>query len=369
MSNTKHSEWMNSTVATPKQRNASLDVLRCLLMFGVVLIHTFAMCKYGGVIAYSSYIVWDRLCGPCVNGFTSISGWFGVRCTVRKLYRLACLIFFCGCVHWLVYQLGRMMCGALFATKFGLEIPAMPFEYECFRYWYLGAYVKLMLLTIVLNPMFDFFERIKKHWAVVALLFVVGLSYLSTLWIPWEGHSPRTVIFIYIVVRLAIILGLKHAMQESHLFCRSAFCVLFALIAFIVIDSLCSKYGVAGWNEIRLWCGVRRRDYADPSIILAGLSLVCCFSVIKIANKSWVARMCTFIAPSMISVYMLHWNFTTTFFKPIPQMMLATFPRLPVVLAFLPCAIAIFALCVLIDLLRRRVLDVLKRYCKFQFLF
>lgn len=347
------------------QRNAALDVLRCLLMFGVVLQHTFAMCKYGGVIAYSSYIVWDCLTHPSVDGFTSISGWFGVRCTLRKLYRLACLIFFCGCVHWLVYQLGQVMCGTLFAAKFGLEIPAMPFAYECFRYWYLGAYIKLMLLTIVLNPAFDFLARIKKIWTVLVLLLVVGLSYLSTLWIPWPGHSPRTVIFIYIVVRLAMILGVKRAMLENRVFRRSAFCVLGALLSFIVFDALCRKYGVAAWTKLGLPCG----DYADPPIVLTGLFLVACFSVVKFSEKSRLVRLCSFIAPSMISVYMLHWNFTTTFFKSVPQMILAALPHLPVVLAFLPCAIGIFTICILMDVLRRHILNVLKQRCKWKFLF
>ena len=347
------------------KRNASLDVLRCLLMFGVVLQHTFAMSKYGGVIAYSSYIVWDCLTHPSVDGFTSISGWFGVRCTLRKLYRLVCLIFFCGCVHWFVYQLGRAMCGTLYAAKFGFEIPAMPFAYECFRYWYLGAYIKLMLLTLILNPAFDFLARIRKCWTAITLTLVVVLSYLSTLWIPWQGHSPRTVIFIYIIVRLAIILGLKRAMQESRVFRISAFGVLAALISLIVIDALCRKYAIAGWNQLGIRCG----DYADPPIVLTGLFLVACFSVVKLSNEACLARLCSFIAPSMISVYMLHWNFTITFFKPVPQMILAKFPHLPVVLVFLPCAIAIFAICVLMDVMRRRIIDVFKRHCKFQFLF
>ena len=334
-------------------------------MFGVVLQHTFAMCKYGGVVAYSSYILWDCLTHPSVDGFTSISGWFGVRCTVRKLYRLACLIFFCGCVHWLVYQLGQAACGAPYAENFGFEIPDMPFAYECFRYWYLGAYIKLMLLTIVLNPALAAVERAGRTWAAAALAAVVGLSYLSTLWIPWPGHSPRTVIFIYIVVRLAIILGLKRAMQESRAFRISAFGVLAALVAIIAIDALCRKYGVAEWIGLGLPCG----DYADPPILLTGLFLVACFSVIKLPDGSKFAGACAIIAPSMISVYMLHWNFTTTFFKPVPQLILGVFPGLPPVLAFLPCAIAIFAICVLMAIARRRVLDALKRRCKWKFLF
>ena len=126
-----------------------------------------------------------------------------------------------------------------------------------------------------------------------------------------------------------------------------------------------SKYGITGWTKLGLPC----RDYADPPIVLTGLFLVMCFSVVKFSNESWLVRLCSLIAPSVISVYMLHWNFTISFFKPIPQIILGTFPNLPVVLAFLPCAIAIFVICVLMDILRRRMLDMLKQHCKWQFLF
>ncbi len=346
-----------------KERNASLDVLRCLLMFGVVLQHTFAMCKYGGVVVYSSYIVWDCLTHPSVDGFTAISGWFGVRCTLRKLFRLGCLILFCGTLHWLVYQAGQMWCGSFFASRFGLELQDIPFGYECFRYWYLGAYIKLMLLTLVLNPALERLVHLRKRWTAIVLLVVVAGSYLSTLWIPWKSHSPRTVIFVYVVVRLAMMLGLARKLRESQLFRRITYGILFALLSLIVIDALFRKYGVSAWNKL----GINSWNYAHPLTILSGVFLVACFSVWEFKKESVVVKICSLMAPSMISVYMLHWNFMITFFKPIPQLLLGIIPHLPVVVAFSLCAIAIFAICVTMDLLRRRVLSALEHAVKFPF--
>ena len=334
-------------------RNASLDVLRCLLMFGVVLQHTFAVCKYGGVVAYSSYIVWDCLTHPSVDGFTAISGWFGVRCTLRKLFRLGCLILFCGTLHWFVYQVGQILCGPYFASRLGLELKDIPFRYECFRYWYLGAYIKLMLLTVILNPAFGLLARMGKLWTAVSLLLVVAGSYLSLLWIPWQSHSPRTVIFIYVVVRLLMMLGLERAMRDSRFFRRSSFCILAGLTSVIVIDALCRKYGVSEWNRL----GINSWNYRNPLTVLTGIFVVACFSVLELPQESRLVRLCCKIAPSMISVYMLHWNFMETFFKPLPQMMLSKIPHFPIVASFVICAIAIFLLCTTIDLCRRWVLE------------
>lgn len=336
-----------------KERNASLDVLRCLLMFGVVLQHTFAVCKYGGVIPYSAYIVADCLTHPSVDGFTSISGWFGVRCTLKKLFRLACLILFCGTAHWLVYQIGRGICGSYFAARFGIELRSIPFRYECFRYWYLGAYVKLMLLTVILNPAFGFLARMRKRWTALTLMLVVAGSYLSILWIPWQSHSPRTVIFIYVVVRLAMMLGLEQAMRGNTLFRRSSFGFLAVLLSIIVIDALCRKYGVVEWEKL----GIVSANYRHPLTVLTGIFLVACFSVLELPYESRFVRLCCRIAPSMISVYMLHWNFMETFFKPLPQTLLSICPHLPIVVAFVICAIAIFLICTTIDLCRKWVLQ------------
>lgn len=251
--------------AQRKERNPSLDVLRCLLMFGVVLQHTFAVCKFGGVIPYSAYIVADCLTHPSVDGFTAISGWFGVRCTLKKLYRLACLIFFCGSLHWLIYEVGRRVCGSYFASRYGIELDYHAWGYEPYRYWYLGAYVKLMLATIILNPIFEWMKGLRKRWIWLIAVAFVGCNYLSKLWLPWISHSPRTIIFVYIVVRFAIMLGLKEALKNIKSFRIGAIVALVGVFGFIAAN--------AYWR-----LGFSSGNYAGPLAIVAGLLLVAVFA-------------------------------------------------------------------------------------------
>lgn len=332
------------------ERNVSLDVLRCLLMFGVVLQHTFAVCKYGGVVPYSAYIVADCLTHPSVDGFTAISGWFGVRCTLKKLLRLACLIFFCGSLHWIIYEVGRRLCGSYFLSHYGIELNYHSWGYESYRYWYLGAYVKLMLLTIVLNPMFGWMAKLRKRWICLMAIVFIGGNYLSKFWFPWTSHSPRTIIFVYIVVRFVVILGFKDAISEKK--------IVRHIVGWLLAASFVLIAANAYW-KLRLGLA----NYSNPMTILTGILLVGFFSSLKLPDGKF-AMVCSLFAPSMISVYMLHWNFMETFFKPIPQALLSTFPYLPIVAAFVICALAIYFLCVLIDLARRHYLQRIKIFLR-----
>jgi peptidoglycan/LPS O-acetylase OafA/YrhL len=325
-------------------RNISLDVLRCILMFGVVLQHTFAVCKYGDVIPYAAYIVADCLTHPSVDGFTAISGWFGVRCTLKKLFRLACLIYFCGTLHWLIYEVGRRVCGSYFLSHYGIELNWLPWgPYESYRYWYLGAYIKLMLFTIALNPLFGWIEKLRRGWIWLIAIVFVGGNYLSKLWFPWTSHSPRTIIFVYVVIRFAMMLGFKEAISEKR--------VVRHIVGWLLAASFVLIAANAYWR-----LGLELSNYSNPLTILTGILLVGFFSGLKLPDGKFV-RICSLFAPSMISVYMLHWNFMETFFKPMPQILLSTIPYLPIVAAFVICAIVIFLLCTVIDLGRRLCLE------------
>lgn len=326
-------------MSTAKTRNVSLDVLRCLLMFGVVLQHAFAVCKFGGIIPYAAYALLDSFTHPSVDGFTAISGWFGIRCTLKKLFRLFCLILFCGTVHFGLYQLGVLCCANAYKSSFGLDFAPMSWGYECYRYWYLGAYVKLMLLTLLLNPIFSYLSKWPRWslWLVAGAF--VGANYLSLLWMPWESHSPRTVIFVYVVVRFFVLLGILDWVR-----CRFAK-YLFGSAAGIL-------FAVAALDGMHRW-GLTPGMYRSPVVIMAGLTAVAYFASIQISEKGVSARLASLLAPSMISVYMLHWNIADTFLKPVPQYVLGKCPWLNVSVVFVVVAACIFLLCIAIDLMRR----------------
>lgn len=338
---------MDSVRERKVSRNVSLDIARCLFMFGVVLQHAFALCKGAPdspFVPYATYAIFDCLTHPSVDGFTSLSGWFGVHCTIKRLFRLGCLILFCGVLHFLIHEVGRICCGDYFVAHYGIEIPSYKLSWRGFRYWYLGAYLKLLLATIVLNPILSRIAKLSRKWILLVFGVFVGLSYLSLLWFPWESHSPRTVIFIYIVVRFVMMFDVANLIKSSPKVRHVVGWGAIIMLAEIAIN-----------GKFRL--GLHIGNYASPLTILTGLLIVAWFSAVDLSERNLFARLCKWIAPSMIAVYMLHWNMMTTFFNPVPKMIVDTLPWVHPVVAFVVCAICVFSICTLLDLVRRRCVD------------
>ena len=73
------------------KRNASIELLRIVMMFGIVLLHVCGQGKYR--------CVWpSNLLCVAVVGFVFISGYFGIRFTLSKFVSLYSLAIFYCCV-------------------------------------------------------------------------------------------------------------------------------------------------------------------------------------------------------------------------------------------------------------------------------
>lgn len=124
------------------QRDGSIELYRALLMLGICVIHCSNQSTY-----YQScfgYIQNGTLW--CVDGFVFLSGWYGIRFRVGKLLRL--------------YGVGvaSALIGTFIAKSCGMcsEISFLFFTWRTFcGYWFLHAYVVLMLLAPLLNEMFE----------------------------------------------------------------------------------------------------------------------------------------------------------------------------------------------------------------------
>lgn len=337
----------NSIASPIRERNVSLDVLRCLLMFGVVFQHSFALCKINGCIPYCMYPIAFALTRPSVDGFTSISGWYGVRCSVWKLIKLICLIFFIGTVHHLIGECGRFVCGDFYRAKYGIDLVREHWaglSFECYRYWYLGAYIKLLILSLALNPFMDWIlKRCGKVGLIILCSGVVLISYVSLFWCDWASHSSRTVIFIYIITRGLVLLGFPQFLQG----CRVKKLVLAAVVLLLFVEIVINAHYKLGWNV---------GDYRSPFTILTGIALVSFFSLLEFNREGALGKMCSLIAPSMVVVYMLHWNFLKTWLSPLPHIIVNEFNFIHPVAALLMSSGVVFLICCALDLLRREVI-------------
>lgn len=72
-------------------RDNRIEVFRCLMMFGICLLH--AITQGGHIVRWA-----DNALHTCVVGFVVISGWFGIKFSWGKVFRIVALTAWCALV-------------------------------------------------------------------------------------------------------------------------------------------------------------------------------------------------------------------------------------------------------------------------------
>ena len=131
-------------------RNSSLELFRCMMMFGVVVEHTAGQCAY-----IEPMVV--RLSNWCVCGFIFLSGWFGAKFSWWKSIKLIALGMWCAMVS-------LMIGGARNPVDAILGVRA---------YWFLWAYIIMMIFAPVIDAAIESCDRQKVVRLIVPVLVML----------------------------------------------------------------------------------------------------------------------------------------------------------------------------------------------------
>ena len=294
-------------------RNASIDFFRCLLMFGIVVQH---------VVGQSAYIRHgaDFLSDWCVCGFVFVSGYFGIKFQPSKFISLIALGCFCAIVSNTAYGASPVV--ALRAVRW---------------YWYLWAYLFLMLFAPMINSAFDKNDKKAIIAMVLPILFLIyGWSFASGVpgirdWMPickyLGGRDGVSLVGLYVFTLAYKKFGL------------SKFCTLRNRLIAVPICIVAMLVGL--WSFA--WV---------PSFIVTCIA----FEYVKgLRLPAWLAKASIFAAPSMFSVYLLHicncrhlmWSFEVYCVENL---------KMPLCTMYIATAIVTFVVCFAVDLARRCVL-------------
>lgn len=253
------------------RRNASIEVFRCVLMFGIVLLHC---CSQGPLKIMAPY----RLCMSCVTGFVFISGYFGIRFSWGKVLSLILTAVVCAAISFAGEQVLHLSpCGFSF------------YEYLVTGNWFLWAYVVLMMFSPLLERALSA-DGGKDAWRWAApLLFVVfGWNFLSGMpvvgkWFPrpvgFGTHTFLMMIGVYLAARL-----FRHYDLERLL-------VGWKLGAVVLFGGLLCAAGLSHYDS-------------PVSFVFMAASFV----GLKRLSMGWIGRVAVVLAPSIFSVYLLHWS-------------------------------------------------------------
>ena len=299
------------------KRNASVELLRLSMMFGIVLLHVITQDGYFPIGGFFTKCVTNVL-STCVVGFVFISGYFGVRMAVMKITRL------CSLAAFYAFLLGAV---------FGWRTVIDRFTHD----WFLWGYVVLMLFA----PLFNAAVEVLDWRKVMGALFAVYVwSYLCVIpgfhdFMPCpKGFAPLsffTMFGIYISARLYRKYDIEFLILRRK----------WMSMIIIVLSMLLVLVGFYHHNSI-------------ASLALIGTA----FAFIK--NKSlpcWFSNVVLIVAPTTFGIYLIHSSCLAHYYR--KELLDELVAIMPTPAAWFVAALIVYCVSASIDLLRRKILALL----------
>jgi len=316
-----------------KSRDASVEVYRVLLMFGICLLHAL---DQGGLA--DDHRGLDNLVHTSLVGFVFISGWYGIRFSWIKVVRLLGVALYCGI--------------ALSVIKYCALGWEGPIWYHLHRgvlamlaCWFLWAYIGLMFCSPVLEPVVDRL-RGTDGWKPLMPFFVLIFVWSYLALVPFarmlvpsdDSFGPRGVLTfmgIYLVARYCSV----NRLDER--------CGRWACFALPVL-------------AIPVWLGCY---HMSSPFALAYVFVT--FSLFKrIRIPMWLSKICNVMSPSLFSIYLIHANDVWfSWIRQAENLWIVQRGMNYYVVSFV-VASAIFVSCFALDIPRRGVLLLFERLAR-----
>lgn len=272
-----------------KERQSNFELLRIIAMLMVVLVH----CNYYSLGAIdqisvinnpsSSFIriFTEQLTIICVNVFILISGWFGIRPSLKGAVSILFQIIFYGL---LLLCIGLMI---------GIPIPLKPTLKVFFlgvEYWFIPSYMILYVLSPVLN---SFFENSPPKTIRIVLIcfffFEFAIGWIKDFGSFNDGYSPISFIGLYLLARYIRRYSIK-------LISLSAITDFTIYILLSLIPTIIALYG-----QIYFGHSFGQIKYSSPFVVGASLFFLLMFNKVKFS-----CRTINQLGVSAFSIYLIH---------------------------------------------------------------
>lgn len=311
-------------------RNSSIELLRILCITIIILLHLVEhnhCCDnlFGSILS---------AIGNCgVTTFVLISGYFGVSCDYRKLFRLRNITSF----YLLVALIIELVVGSPVS---GNNIFSVVFPIISGKYWFLTSYVLLLIFSPYINRLLESLPTTKLR--LLAITLVVVLYVVPTFFFHYLAGDGKNIVYmtaVYIIGRYIAREKLEEKVNQLSL--TITFFVSIAVI--VVFDYLKRSMGV---TDYLLASHLMYKLDADSSlfILLASASLFLSFTH-RIFHNNAINQM----AKSVFAVYVLEWFVRPFLFQFLNLSNLNAYLQFFAVIGF---SVAVFLLCCGIDQLR-----------------
>ena len=283
-----------------KQRLSNIEFLRLLAMLYVLIVHadfsTFGAPTMEGLavrpvgVFVQYWFECFAIC--CVDVFVLISGWFGIRFSLNKLWAFLFQVVF--------YSLGLFLLAVAVTPHKALTLEGLKsiFLFNGSDYWFIKAYLILMVLAPMLNAFCDYASRREFKTILIvyfAILMVYGWLEPASVHFTMNGCTALSFVGLYLLGRY-----LKMYRPKLTNYNRRIYAVVY-VVACLVMFFMCLLFLSQG---VRVTLDSRLLNYGSPLVILSAVALLLFFSKWTFANK-----VVNQAAKSCLAVYLLHCNY------------------------------------------------------------
>lgn len=343
-------------------RMANLELLRCIAMMMVVVLHYLGKGNLltaldGADMGAAGYTAWllESFCIVAVNVYMLISGYF--LCTSSfKLSRLIGLwlqLVFYSAGFGLIGALSGILTGTPFDTHY---ILTLIFPVSMGHYWFLTAYIFLYLLLPFVGRAVKQMNRQQLLWAILLLFFVFCLlkSVLPLrLEMDNQGYDCLWYLCVFLAAAYMRRFGIPSLEKKGRGLMIYVVCCLAIFAGTMGLRAVYLKTGSLGLM-LKMFL-----EYNHILPFLAAAGLFAAFAGLKVQGR--FASLVTRIAPYTLGVYLLHENigFRYSWQKWFGASRVDSVPGL--LFGTLSAVVCVFCCGILVDMLRNVLMKGLHR--------
>lgn len=279
------SDSIESISNGPRQSN--FELLRIIAMLLVLIVH--ADFKAIGGPNYQDFlndssnalirIFFESASIVCVNVFIMISGWFGIRPSLKGLFNFIfqCVYFYLGIYIFSLY---------LGYSDFSLKSICTAFCLTGDTGWFIKAYIFLYIIAPILNA---FIEKSSKKNILIFLYLFYFFQTIYTLTIATDylayGYNPLSFMGLYILASYLKKYGINLRKYGLTIYIVSIFLLCFL---FILVSKFKIQYNVY--------------QYSNPIVVSGSMGLILWGSNLMMKTNKFI----NYISASAFSVYLFH---------------------------------------------------------------
>ena len=266
------------------QRDVTIDLMRLAFMYMICMVHAVGCDN-------SRWTHWlTNISFAGVLGFVLISGYYGIRFSWRKVLKIEGVGI--GCALTVVTLAAFCDPSAFTPVHFVREVLRL------FRdYWFVHAYVVMMIFSNLLNPSIlrpfrVFLPVILAVYGWSFLAHLPGLNKVLPLTSGLEPFSGITLFAVYLIGRL-------YRLQDWDAKLRLHWVIPLTVFCGLVVASI-----IPPTNG---WAGVLAR-YNSPFLLGLALGLFWLLRRLPVRSAPWLVRSLQVLTPSVFSIYLIHCN-------------------------------------------------------------